>query len=73
MQNGESFIQMKYNDFVDVAVHEIGHALGLVHSNEWGSVMFPFARRHLDSNGNIPPVTLSESDIRNIQDIYGKI
>lgn len=50
-------------DLYNVALHEIGHALGLPHSNISGSIMFPSyqgSQRHLH-----------DSDKRAIQDLYG--
>lgn len=46
------------------AVHEIGHALGLAHSNVQGAVMWPLAR-----NGR--PV-LHQDDIDGINSLYGR-
>jgi hypothetical protein len=51
-------------DLVTVAGHEIGHALGLAHSNVSGALMFAIyngAHRNLESD-----------DIRGIQAIYGR-
>ena len=47
-----------------VAVHEIGHALGLGHSNVKGSVMWPTAK------DGTP--TLHQDDINGIRSLYGK-
>ena len=52
-------------DLVTVAGHEIGHALGLAHSNVNGALMFAFyggAHRKLESD-----------DIAGIQAIYGAV
>ncbi|XP_060754176.1 collagenase 3 isoform X2 [Neoarius graeffei] len=52
-----------YNLFL-VAAHEFGHALGMDHSNDPGSLMFPvytYAR-------GFP---LSEDDVKGIQELYG--
>ncbi|MBS1714468.1 MAG: matrixin family metalloprotease [Armatimonadetes bacterium] len=52
-------------DLQTVALHEIGHALGLGHSDVVGSVMYPTY-----SGGKR---TLSEDDIMGIQYIYGVV
>ena len=49
-------------DLWNVAIHEIGHALGLGHSREDNAVMFPFVQ-----NGQH---TLAEEDIRGILSLY---
>jgi peptidoglycan hydrolase-like protein with peptidoglycan-binding domain len=52
-------------DLVTVAAHEIGHALGLAHSNVTGALMFAFyggAHRNLESD-----------DVSGIQSVYGAI
>ena len=49
-------------DVYTVALHEAGHALGLVHTDDPNDVMYPYYRfgKHLSSN-----------DIANVQSIYG--
>ncbi len=50
-------------DFHTVALHELGHSLGLAHSAVFGSVMYPFYGGALR--------TLTADDIAGIQAIYG--
>ncbi len=50
-------------DFFTVALHELGHNLGLGHSTEFGSVMWPYYSGTLR--------TLQTDDIAGIQAIYG--
>ena len=52
------------NSLIYVAVHEIGHALGLGHSNVKGSVMWPTASRGTPK--------LHRDDIAGIKSLYGK-
>ena len=49
-----------------VAVHEIGHSLGLKHSPVSGSIMNEYYNNQIDT------VMLSDDDVGGIQDIYGK-
>lgn len=48
-------------DFFAVAVHEIGHTLGLEHSADYASIMYP----------TVGAETLSANDIANIRGLYG--
>ena len=48
-----------------MAVHEIGHSLGLEHSNVRGAIMFP------SYEGYRPNLDVNEDDIRGIQTLYG--
>ena len=55
----------KSTGLLPVAVHEIGHSLGLKHSNVSGSIM---SRFYSDQAGN---VVLSDDDVSAIHSIYG--
>lgn len=50
-------------DLLTVAAHEIGHTLGLAHSNDPGALMFP--------SYSGPHRSLGDDDIAGIQEIYG--
>ncbi|CAF0752684.1 unnamed protein product [Adineta steineri] len=52
-------------NFYSVAVHEIGHALGLNHNNNQNSIMFPSYIPSLNVH------TLPDIDRRSIQEVYG--
>ena len=54
-------------DLAYVLLHEIGHALGLGHSDVTGSVLEP----SYPSGGGVPAFALSADDIAGIQSIYG--
>lgn len=49
-------------DLFSVALHELGHALGLGHSTQPGAVMYPYYRQ---------TAALTEDDIAGVQALYG--
>jgi hypothetical protein len=50
-------------DLFSVALHELGHALGLAHSDKPGSVMYPYYRR---------VTNLTDEDIGAIRELYAE-
>ena len=53
-------------DIETVALHEIGHIIGLAHSNVTGSVMFP------SISSNTTNRALTQDDISGAQNLYGR-
>ena len=51
-----------------VAIHEIGHSIGLEHSNVNNAIMFPFYKGYKGENF---PIT--DDDILGMQNLYGKV
>ncbi len=54
-------------DFFAVAVHELGHSLGLSHSPDQGSIMFPYYRGAAGEDFHI-----GYDDILAMYELYGK-
>jgi len=55
----------KGTDLLQVAIHEIGHTVGLAHTNVKGAIMYPFY------TGYTPNPHLTDDDIKAIQILYG--
>ena len=53
---------------LSVAVHELGHSIGLEHSQEKGAIMYPWYQ-HFDGDD----FDLTYDDIAGIQNIYGEL
>ena len=53
------------DELLPTAVHEIGHSLGLKHSNVQGSIMAPL-KTSIHNSGR-----LSDDDVNGIRSIYG--
>lgn len=53
-------------DFRSVAVHELGHSLGLAHSSAFSSIMFPYYKGPEESRD------LDYDDIMAMYELYSK-
>lgn len=62
---------MGYNgiDFFTVALHELGHSLGLSHTPVTNAVMFPYYNGYDDK----PQPTLDYDDILGMYELYSKL
>uniref|UniRef100_A0A914WR98 Peptidase metallopeptidase domain-containing protein n=1 Tax=Plectus sambesii TaxID=2011161 RepID=A0A914WR98_9BILA len=58
-------------DLIAVAIHELGHSLGLEHSNDQDAIMAPFYHEQVSDKPHYEVPPLHEDDIRRIQRIYG--
>jgi predicted Zn-dependent protease len=58
-------------DLLSVTIHELGHSLGLSHSDDRGAIMFAFYRAPELVNGKLKQFQLSQTDINDIQGLYG--
>jgi hypothetical protein len=59
--------QQGTTDLLWTSLHEIGHAIGLEHSEKMNAIMWPWFE------GFQPGLTLRQDDISGIQSIYGKV
>uniref|UniRef100_A0A914XXW1 Peptidase metallopeptidase domain-containing protein n=1 Tax=Panagrolaimus superbus TaxID=310955 RepID=A0A914XXW1_9BILA len=70
--NDAAKFKQGYMDAYVVAVHEIGHAIGIDHISDQAAIMRPALGPNLDRNGNYRFNELSSKDIAAAQAIYGR-
>ncbi|MBN7273814.1 matrixin family metalloprotease [Ligilactobacillus pobuzihii] len=63
MNSGQANLNSQYPPRLSVAIHEIGHALGLDHRNDRNSVMFPIDQGK---------TSLSTGDLKLLREIYNQ-
>ena len=51
-----------------VAVHELGHSIGLDHSNVKGAIMYPYYQGYMGKDFDLTP-----DDILGAQALYGRV
>ncbi|XP_010640350.1 matrilysin [Fukomys damarensis] len=54
-------------NFLYAATHELGHSLGLSHSDNPNAVMYPTYR-----NGDVHSFALAKDDVEGVQELYGR-
>ncbi len=69
--DAEKLKSYKNTDLIAVAIHELGHTFGLVHSDQESAIMSPFYQQQTYEQNQYKIPQLQEDDIRRIQQIYG--
>src|SRR6218665_2604699 len=60
-------VNLLCTDLFRVAVHEIGHAIGIKHSEKGEAIMWPYL------SGFNPNATLNADDILAVRSLYGRL